>query len=359
MQDTSFFDGPSSLPITAITPRLVIGIEQAWAPDQWCGVHVLLAVSGGADSVALLRAMLELKQRHGGPGQLHAAHLNHGLRQAEADHDQRWVAELCLSLGVQLWSGRTEITEPDAREGWEAAARSARYEFLTRTAEQIGARFVVTAHTADDQAETVLHRVLRGTGIEGLAGIPFSRPLSPSVTLIRPMLGVTRAEVVGYLDERTQSFRTDSSNASSRFTRNWLRNDLLPAIRDRVNPEVDGALLRLSQQARETQQVIANRADRLIEKYAQFAEDADICKIGALQIECSPLRDEAAVVVRELCKRAWQRSGWPLRDMGYDQWQQLAQLVQSADGPPAVMLPGGMRAEASGGFLVLRWADPR
>ena len=358
MQDTSFFDGPSSLPIAAITPRLVIGIEQAWPADQWRGVHVLLAVSGGADSVALLRAMLKLKQQHGGLGQLHAAHLNHGLRLAEADHDQRWVAELCQTLGVQFWSGRTEITAPDTREGWEAAARSARYEFLTRTAEQIGARFVATAHTANDQAETVLHRILRGTGIEGLAGIPFSRSLSASVTLIRPMLGVTRAEVVSYLDEQQQSFCTDSSNANSRFTRNWLRNDLFPTIRDRVNPEVDSALLRLSQQVRETQQVIANWADRLIEKYGNFAKDANNSSTSELTIECIPLRDETMAVVREVCKRAWQKSGWPLRDMGYDQWQQVAQLVHSADGP-AVMLPGGMRAEASRGFLVLRRADPR
>lgn len=346
------------MPITASKPRLVIGIEQTWPADQWTGVHVVLAVSGGADSVALLRAMLELKQQHGGLGQLHAAHLNHGLRLAEADYDQHWVAELCQSLGVQFWSGRTEITAPDTREGWEAAARSARYEFLTRTAEQIGARFVVTAHTADDQAETVLHRIMRGTGIEGLAGIPLSRSLSPSVTLIRPMLGVKRAEVVSFLEELEQGFCTDSSNASSRFTRNWLRNDLLPQIRDRVNPEVDDALLRLSQQARETQQEIADRADRLIEMHAQFTEDANNSRSGELSIECGSLRDEAMVVVRELCKRAWQRSGWPLRDMGYDQWQQLAQLALSADGL-AVMLPGGVRAEASGGFLVLRRADPR
>ena len=357
MQDTTFFDRPPTLPNRTILHPLVQQIEQAWPADQWRGVHLLLAVSGGADSVALLRAMLELKDCHGGSGQLLAAHLHHGLRGAEADEDQRWVAELCGDLGVRLWTSRAEIAEADASEGWEAAARAARYRFLTCTAEQVGARYVATAHTKDDQVETVLHRVLRGTGLEGLAGIRAARPLTPSVTLIRPMLSISRAEVVSYLHYLRQDFRTDSSNASSQFTRNWLRNKLLPMIRNQLNRDVDGALLRLSQQARDVQQTLTIHVDRLIESYTEITQNAENGMIGEFRVSCRPLRAEPALVIQELCKRIWQRLGWPLRDVGYDQWRQLADFVLAGDGP-AVMLPGAVRAEVRDGVLVLRRGDP-
>lgn len=357
MQDTSFFDRPPTLPNRTIAHPLVGQIEQAWLAEQWRGVHALLAVSGGADSVALLRAMSALKERHGGPGEVHVAHLHHGLRGAEADDDQNWVARLCQCLGVRLWTGRVEISESDAREGWEAAARSARYQFLARTAEQVGARFVATAHTADDQVETVLHRVLRGTGFEGLAGIPPTRPLSPSVTLVRPMLSISRAEVVSYLVDLRQDFRTDSSNRTSLFTRNWLRNELLPMIRNKLNRDVDGALLRLSRQARDVQQALTIHVDRLIESYAELAQNADNGAAGGFSVVCRPLRGEPSLVIHELCKRVWQRLGWPLRDMGYDQWRQLADFVLAGEGP-VIMLPGAIRAEARDGVLVLRRGDP-
>src|SRR6476646_5281935 len=156
----------------------------AWPCDQWQDAHVLLAVSGGADSVALLRAVLSLKDTCGGRGAVHVAHLNHALRGDAAAADQAWLDKLCRRLGVSLVVGRSDVRSRAAEQGdgLEAAAREARYEFLSSTAEQLGARFVATAHTADDQAETVLQRIVRGTGLAGLAGIPSSRRLSSSAT---------------------------------------------------------------------------------------------------------------------------------------------------------------------------------
>ena len=137
---------------------------------------VLAAVSGGADSVALLRAVAALKT--GGAGRLCVAHFNHKLRD-QADEDQQFVVALCKQIGLSCETGASDVAQLAANEGEgiEPAARRARYEFLKQAAGRVGARFVLTAHTADDQAETILHRIIRGTGIAGLAGMSRSRRL--------------------------------------------------------------------------------------------------------------------------------------------------------------------------------------
>ena len=152
---------------------------------------VLVAVSGGADSVALLTALVRLQKPV--ESVLIVGHYNHRWRGEESDEDARFVRELAKQYGI----GFELDCAPQTREkstANEASAREARYRFLQQTAERRGARYLATAHTADDQAETVLHRVLRGTGIAGLAGIPRTRVLSPAVTLIRPLLAYRRAE---------------------------------------------------------------------------------------------------------------------------------------------------------------------
>src|SRR5262245_51646105 len=168
-------------------------VDKAWPTRQWSDSHVVLAVSGGPDSVALLRAVMSLKQRAGGPGRLFVAHLHHGL-QAAADEDQAWLEKLCRRWGIPIELGRADVATSAAEygDGLEAAARDARYEFLRATAEALGARWVAAGHTADDQVETVFHRIVRGTGFAGLAGMPRARALAPSVTLVRPLLDVRR-----------------------------------------------------------------------------------------------------------------------------------------------------------------------
>jgi tRNA(Ile)-lysidine synthase len=168
---------------------LQVEFTDAWSPATWRDSHVVLAVSAGPDSVAMLRAALAIKARAGGRGQLHVAHLNHALRGAESDADAAWLKALCTRLNVPLQIDKADVAEIAARQGdgLEAAARAARYDFLRRTAERLGARFVATAHTADDQAETVLHRTLRGTGLAGLRGIPRVRPLTDHAGQASPL----------------------------------------------------------------------------------------------------------------------------------------------------------------------------
>src|SRR5205085_1637668 len=131
---------------------------ESWPVREWCDSHVVVGVSGGPDSVAMLRGMVSLKESCRGAGKLYVAHLNHQMRGTAAGQDEAWVSKLCERLGLQISVERADVAAIAAGQGdgWEAAARSARYDFLRKVAERLGARFVATAHTADDQVETVL-----------------------------------------------------------------------------------------------------------------------------------------------------------------------------------------------------------
>ncbi|HEX5104177.1 MAG TPA: tRNA lysidine(34) synthetase TilS, partial [Pirellulaceae bacterium] len=200
---------------------LISKLATDWPPDEWRDVTVLVAVSGGADSVALLRGLHQLKAA--GEGRLVLAHFNHRLRGAESDADQALVEELARRLGLEAVVGARGREGEGERGRSEESLRELRYEFLAAAADKVGARFVATAHTADDQVETVLMNVLRGTGLAGLAGIPRVRRLTDAATLIRPLLNVTRAEVLEYLHSLGQSYRDDATNQSADYTRNRVR----------------------------------------------------------------------------------------------------------------------------------------
>ena len=321
----------------------------AWPPERWSELTVLAAVSGGADSVALLRAMYAV--RFPGPGRIVVAHFNHGLRGEAADADQQFTADLCRRLNLPLEVGRGEPGEltRSGRDGIEAAARWVRLEFLQAAARRVGARYAATAHTADDQAETILHRVVRGTGLSGLAGIPAVRPLGDAVTLIRPMLGIGRAEVVEYLAALDQPYRHDATNDDPHFTRNRIRNDLLPRLAQEYNARVVDALLHLGRLAGEARTLVEGMADELLVGCVASRDGEPI------RIDCRPFANQPRLLVRQAFIRLWTRRGWPQQSMGFDQWDLLAELALAAPVParPTRILPGNIRAERQGMQLVL------
>jgi tRNA(Ile)-lysidine synthase len=346
-----------------------LAVAAAWPPADWCDVHVVLACSGGPDSVALLRAVSRLKQLVGGRGRLFVAHLNHGLRGADAAADQAWLKQLCERLGLPLHAGTADVATlaADQGDGWEAAARAARYDFLARTAEQIGARWVPTGHNQDDQVETILHRLIRGTGLTGLAGMQKARPLSPIVTLVRPLLEIARAQVVEYLNTIGQDYRADATNADARFTRNRLRHQLLPLVRSEFNADFDAALLRLSEQAAESQQMIDGFVAEFTAKYVRIEWPPQATESGIsgkslaadrIQIDCRGPSGRPTLMVREVCREAWREANWPLQAMGFDQWQQLASLVAGNGGEPQISLPGNIRAQSMDGMLLMYRPSP-
>ena len=314
----------------------------SWPPEQWQDLTVLLAVSGGADSVALLRAMVALKT--GGIGRLCIAHFNHKLRD-DAGDDQRFVVDLCKQFGISCETGFGDVAglSASASEGIEETARRARYDFLQETAGRLGARFVVTAHTADDQAETILHRIVRGTGIAGLAGMPRSRPFGPA-TLLRPLLNVRRRELEKYLCDIGQPFRDDPSNADCRFTRNRIRHELLPLLAEQYNSGVADALLRLGSLAGEVQRVVEGLVEEIREQAVLFENETTV------EIDAAALAGRLRYLLRELLVLIWRRKSWPMQAMGFVQWDQLAGMLSETDrsSPAAVIkhiFPGNVQAE--------------
>lgn len=223
----------------------------------------MVAVSGGADSVGLLRCLCDI--RLPGPGKLIVAHYNHRWREVESAADAAFVAELAQQLGLPYVGGEASTTTPPEQQR-EAAARQQRYRFLETTALAHGARFLVTAHTWDDQVETILFRMVRGTGLRGLAGMRPARRLNEPVTLIRPFLPVRRVEIEAYLEQLAQPFRRDSSNANTEFARNMLRHEILPQLERSVAPAARESIYRLGRLAAEVADFLEAAAAQELER---------------------------------------------------------------------------------------------
>jgi tRNA(Ile)-lysidine synthase len=323
-------------------------LTAAWPVEQWRGVHVLAAVSGGADSVALLRALVAAKQTTGGAGEIVAAHVNHQLR-ADADEHEAWVREQCAELGVRCMTRRVVVAElrDEQGDGVEAAARTARYAALVEMAEEVGARFVATGHTLDDQAETVLFRLVRGSGLRGLAGMPRARALSASVTLVRPLLGIQRAELEAYLGEVGQPWLEDSTNSELRFSRNKIRAEVLPLLREAINSEADAAIVRAADLVAESQDLIESLAGELL---AACRVEGSNERIALL---CSPLRTAPPLLAIEALRAAWRAAGWPEQAMTQQWWRNLSALGRDNSQGRQLNLPGNVLARREGDALVL------
>jgi tRNA(Ile)-lysidine synthase len=224
--------------------------QLGWARHYFqAGDRVAVAVSGGADSVALLVAMADARSETGIV--LSAIHVHHGLRGAEADGDAQFVADLTKQLDVPLRTEHGDVAALAAERGRgiEEAARALRYRCFDELLASHHVHAVATAHTLDDQAETVLMKLLRGAWTEGLSGI------APVVTgeggrIVRPLLAVSRAEVVTYLEVRGHSWREDSTNQELTFTRNRVRNTLLPQMKE-FQPRIAEQLAKLATIARD------------------------------------------------------------------------------------------------------------
>ena len=294
--------------------------------------------------MALLRATAEIAGQTG--LQPVAAHFDHSLRPESRD-DAAWVAREAEKSGLKVICGQGDVPSfaAEKRIGIEEAARRLRYEFLVQTAGQFGASFVATAHTADDQSETILFHILRGTGLRGLQGIPPRRRLSEGLTLVRPLLGVSRAEIEDYLDSLGQEFLHDATNTDRSRTRNRLRHDLLPLLRETVNPRVDEALRRLGAQAAEQAALLRRQARKELGQALIESTPA------VIRFRCQRLKTRPRPVIRETIALAWRRAGWPRQAMSSSHWNRIADLVT---GSGRQTLPGGTDARSRQGELTLR-----
>lgn len=220
------------------------------APFFKRGEAVIVGFSGGPDSVCLLHFLHHLaRKKH---FQLVAVHVHHGLRGKTADRDAAFCRRLCKELGIPFLlkkaNARAAAQKLDLSP--EHAARKVRYAAFARAARQLGATKIALGHHLDDQAETVLLNLLRGTRPEGLCGIPVRRALTDKVEIVRPLLCITRAEVEAYLQENQLSFVTDETNFDEALRRNWIRHELLPLLESK-QPQIRQHLALMAQRLTE------------------------------------------------------------------------------------------------------------
>lgn len=295
------------------------------------GAAIVVAVSGGADSTALLDALVRLSQREGASGRLLIAHLNHQLRGEEADEDEQFVRALAARLQLPVFVERADVFERAraAKENLEATARQLRYDFLRRVAEENLAAYVLTAHTQDDQAETILMRLLRGSGAAGLQGVARVRPLSASVKLLRPLLDVTRAQVLEHCQQYGLEFRTDSSNFSAALLRNRVRHELLPVLRT-FNPRAPEALARAAELFVQDEDYLQSAAGDLL---AASVQDA--------ALDVTTLQHAPAALQRRTL-RLWLRARLgSLRRIEAAHIAAIERLLTQSQSGRSINLPGG------------------
>ena len=350
MSSMSTLDATTSVPDRDFLAALTAGLPQ----HGFWSAPVVVCVSGGADSVAMLLGLHALAQRGESAGRLIVAHARHDLRE-ESAADADFVVGLADRLRLPCIVRNLRVREPDGirGEGIEARARRLRLEFFGDTAHEHGARFVALAHTADDQAETILHRGLRGTGLAGLGGMMAARELCAGVSLVRPLLAVPRSVARGFLASCGQPWCEDATNADTRYSRNFLRHEVLARCEAGPYPAATAALVRLGQQAAVVAGAVRSAAEHLLESHSQRHAD------GAVVILVQRLAWLDRHLVAEIFVALWRREGWPQRDMAARHYATLARMAIAASdtamiAPPAVDLPGGVRVRTgAAGMLVV------
>jgi tRNA(Ile)-lysidine synthase len=308
--------------------------------------RVVVAVSGGADSTALLLGLDELLKTGRLGLKLRVAHLDHGLRGEAGEGDARWVEALAKELGVGVEVGRADVKESAAGAGdnLEQAARHARYEFLAEVAEECGAGVVLTGHTLDDQAETVLLRLLRGSGAEGLSGIEAVRALvaKGEVRLARPLVGwARRALTEEYCRERGVEFRVDAMNEDEGFSRVRVRRQLLPLL-ESFNPRVVEALSRTAELLREDASALNATAEELLSLASEEEKNAAGEREASIPMSLSvDVLGGAAVAVRRRALRLWLARGrGDLRRLELVHLAGVEKLLTGERGGRVAELPG-------------------
>lgn len=325
--------------------RLLNLLSTNWATQRWRDVGVVIGCSGGADSVALLRLMAELRTQGNNPprGFVIAAHYNHALRGSESDDDQQFVHKLADQLGLRFQTTRTQSSETS-----EAALRSMRMQFLTDTAHASGARYIAVAHSADDNAETVLHHLLRGTGPAGLTGINHTRSIGTDLVLYRPLITASRLEIRKALTDMKQPWREDSSNQQLHYQRNWIRHELIPTIEHRY-PRAVEAINRAVSGQREWRSLVDQLAQAWLDEH-----QIENRSTGTPQDEVSLKRDpstDRAVIISAM-QNLWTKMGWARGAMARDHWCRLASTFES----PILerySLPGPVDVDATQKWITL------
>jgi tRNA(Ile)-lysidine synthase len=317
------------------------------------GDRLVVAVSGGGDSVCLLHILLRWRKELG--VELHVAHLNHQLRGAESDSDASYVSDLARSLDVSATIERRDVAIYRNQKGvsLEEAAREVRYSFLAEIAGGIGTSKVVVGHTRDDHIETIVMHLLRGAGTTGLCGLqprsvlPYGKN-SSQLEIVRPLLELTRQETLDYCQLYNLAPRSDSSNISPSFLRNRVRLELLPVLRS-YNPSIDKALLRLADIAVDDISFIEEKASLL---WKELAREED----GVIYLDMSQMVTLPRAMQRQAFRRAVKQLRGNLKDVEADHIEAMMDFLSKPAGKK-LCLPDGLTLSTEYGRLVLASAQ--
>lgn len=307
------------------------------------GMTVVVGVSGGADSLALLHILKELAPDYS--LKLHVAHLNHLLRPG-ARVEAAFVQRIAHSWGIPVTTGYCRVARFASlrKLGIEEAARRARYRFLFHVARQAGAQRIAVGHHADDQVETVVFNILRGTGPAGLAGIPARRGL-----IIRPLLEATREEIEAYCREQGLTWCTDPSNLETFYLRNKIRHELLPYLRREFNPGINRAVLRLAG--------IMEEENRFLEKIsAGLLKSLARCESGKVELPLPVFLHLPLALRRRLLRVAFRAAGGDLRGLGFQHLEDSLALLANGPTGGEIHLPHGVRLRKSYHFFTMERA---
>ncbi len=299
------------------------------------GDRVVIAISGGPDSVSLLLALNSLKKKFN--INLSCAHLNHLLRGQESDKDERYVKRLAdnFSMPLLVESKDAGKLAKEKKLSLEQAARELRYDFLLRAAKKMGASKIAMGHTKDDQAETLLMRLLRGAGLRGLRAIPPMRKVQDNIFVIRPLIETSRKQITSYLKRKKIRPRLDSTNAKTAFLRNRLRHKLLPAIERYYSPKIKDIL------ARTANVLDADYGYLLQQQQKAFRKIAKIKTGRSISLPIEGLRRLAPSLKRGMVRLAIESIKGDLKGIDYRHWERIEDLIE--EGLASFNLPGGIK----------------
>jgi len=309
--------------------------------------RVLIGVSGGPDSIALLHLLMRFAPRHS--LELGAAHLNHSLRGTMSDNDAAFVSSHTQAIGLNCYCRKTDIRMYQHRHklSFEHAARRVRYRFLIQTAQKEGFNKIALAHHCDDNAELILMNLLRGSGPLGLAGIPPVRNAAgPQIKIVRPLIDVSKKNILAYLNESHLPYVTDGSNADTHYKRNHIRHKLIPLLQASYNPSVTQTLNQLANITRTEEEWI----NRLIDPYFKKAVIAQTDRSVTFSI--LKLRACHPAVIRRIIRRAIVRLKGDTKRITYTHIALVIRLLQEEPLVGSLDLPDRIRVRRNDNNLV-------
>ena len=291
--------------------------------------RILIGVSGGPDSVALLSLIYNTSRTNPPYSEIFIAHLNHSIRGRESDEDEQFVNALAEKYEVSLIAEKRDIIEI-ARErkiSQEEAARDERYRFFESAAEKAGANVIAVGHNADDNAETVLHRIIRGTGITGVSGIRPKRKLTPisTIILVRPLLFTWRKDITAYLEEENLSYRVDSTNIEKDKLRNRIRMELIPHLEENYNAKIKKSLAMLGETALQNSDYLEAKAKALFEDVLINRE----VSLEAAVLDINKLIESPQILQQMIIKEAIVRLDIPLKKLSNKNYKDILNTLNS------------------------------